>query len=136
MIDPKIAAQAEHMLAGFAEYCGLELQELSAEKCVVSVALRPEHMNLYGFVHGGMIHTLMDNTGGILAAFAHGEIRPVVTGSADVHFLTPVHGERMYAVATMVKAGHSISRVQLGVFDGADTLCAVGLSEYVYTDRH
>ena len=135
MIDPRFAAYTEHILEGFAEYCGLELQELSQEKCIVSVRLRPEHMNLYGFVHGGMIDTLMDNTGGILAAFIHGEYRTVVTGCSDAFFLNPIRGERMYAVATPVKAGRTMTRTQLSVYDGDDRLCTVGYLEYVYTDH-
>ena len=135
MVDPKIAPQAEHMLDYFASHCGIELQDLNREECVLTVQLRPEHMNLYGFVHGGMINTLMDNAGGILAAFAHGDIRPVVTGCADAHFLRPVCGARMKCVATMVKAGRSMARVQLGVYDENDKLCCVGLNEYVYTDN-
>ena len=135
MVDPKIAPQAKHMLDHFASFCGIELQELTKEQCVLAVTLRPEHMNLYGFVHGGMINTIMDNAGGIVAAFAHGPVRPVVTGSADAHFLRPVRGSTMKCVATLVKAGRTMARVQLGVYDENDKLCTVGFNEYVYTDR-
>ena len=134
MVDPKIAPQAKHMLDHFASFCGIELQELNKEQCVLAVTLRPEHMNLYGFVHGGMINTIMDNAGGIAAAFADGEIRPLVTACADAHFLCPVCGTAMKCVATIVKAGHTMARVQLGVYDENDKLCCVGLNEYVYTD--
>ena len=135
MENSKFDPKAEHMLDAFARHCGIELQELNAERCVLSVQLRPEHLNLYGFVHGGMIGTIMDNAGGILAAFAHGEIQSVVTGSSDAHFLRPVCGERMVAVATMVNAGRSVARVQICVYDDEDRLCTVGLNEYFYTDN-
>ena len=135
MSDLKNDAQAKHMLDAFASHCGIELQELSQERCVLAVRLCPEHLNLYGFVHGGMIHTIMDNAGGILASYAHGEPRPVVTACADAHFLYPVRGASMRAVATLVKGGHTMARVQLGVFDETGKLCCTGLNEYVYTDQ-
>ena len=75
------------------------------------------------------------NAGGIVAAFAHGPVRPLVTGSADAHFLRPVCGSTMKCVATLVKAGRTMARVQLGVYDENDKLCTVGFNEYVYTDR-
>lgn len=135
MEGPNIAPQAEHMLDVFARHCGIELQDLNHDTCTLTVQLRPEHLNLYGFVHGGMINTIMDNAGGIAAAFAHGQIRPVVTGCADAHFLRPVRGSAMKCVATLVKAGRTMARVQLGVYDEDDKLCTVGLNEYVYTDN-
>ena len=134
MVDPNIAPQAEHMLDVFARHCGIELQDLNGDTCTLTVQLKPEHLNLYGFVHGGMINTIMDNAGGIAAAFADGEIRPLVTARADAHFLCPVCGTAMKCVATIVKAGHTMARVQLGVYDENDKLCCVGLNEYVYTD--
>ena len=135
MVDPNIAPQVEHMLDVFARHCGIELQDLSGDTCTLTVQLKPEHLNLYGFVHGGMINTIMANAGGIVAAFAHGPVRPVVTGSADAHFLRPVCGSTMKCVATLVKAGRTMARVQLGVYDENDKLCTVGFNEYVYTDN-
>ncbi len=134
--DPGIPEQVRESLRhGFAGYCGLELQELSREKCVITVNLRPEHLNQYGFVHGGMIGTLLDNTGGIMAACAGETIRHVVTSCSDVFYLNPIRGDRMFAVATPVKTGHTMARIQINVFDGAGVLCAAGYAEYVYTDR-
>jgi len=44
----------------FAQFCGIELVEVGPGRAVTRMAVRPEHLNGVGLVHGGAIFTLAD----------------------------------------------------------------------------
>ena len=122
-------------LVGFAPHIGITIDTLEPGHGTGHCDLTPEHFNPYGFAHGGAINALMDTVGGFTASVAHGELRYVVTRSADVHYLRPVLGGTMYAKAEAVKAGKQTCLVRAEVFDEENRLCAEGLLEFFYLDR-
>ena len=92
-------------LVGFAPHIGITIDTLEPGHGTGHCDLTPEHFNPYGFAHGGAINALMDTVGGFTASVAHGELRYVVTRSADVHYVRPLMGSRMDVRCEGIKAG-------------------------------
>ena len=69
----------------FLDYNHIKVVSASPDRAEMAVELVPESRNLYGFMHGGLIYTLLECTAG-LAARQDG--RRYVTQSSHINFLT------------------------------------------------
>ncbi|NBD27527.1 PaaI family thioesterase [Paenibacillus glycinis] len=67
-------------------YLGCELVSADPGRAAISLRLRPEHLNMAGIVHGGVLASLLDNAMGLVAILACPEERTVTTG-LNVHYL-------------------------------------------------
>jgi uncharacterized protein (TIGR00369 family) len=84
-------------------------------RVTLSLLMMPEHANMHGNVHGGVIMKLVDEAAGI-AAIRHAQ-RPVVTVAIDsMTFLSPVHvGELLSCNARVTYVGHTSIEVHVTV---------------------
>ena len=82
---------------------------------VLSQFMQPEHANVRGNVHGGLLMKLMDEAGG-LCATRHAR-RPAVTVAVDtLTFMSPVHvGDLVILEAHMTYAGRTSMEVEVHV---------------------
>ncbi len=135
MSDPGMKEQKNHRLSGFAELCGMQVEDISEGYCKASCELQGRLLNPYGIVHGGATNTLMDTAAGIAAIYSVSPPRFVVTRSADVHYLRPIRGERMTVEARTVKAGQRICLVKADAYDDNNILSASGYFEICYIDN-
>lgn len=74
-------------------------------------------------LHGGVIASVIDIAAVYAAKLANGD--GGATASLSVDYLRPVLGERVEAEATVVRAGRSITWVDVELFDGSK-LAAIG----------
>ena len=117
---------------GFTGYCGIRIDEAGGGLCRAHVALEARHLNPRGFVHGGLLCTLMDVAAGSAAILAHDPPRMMVTQSAEVHYLRPCSGGTLTAEARVLKAGRSVAVVSVEVKDEAEKLVSAGTFELFY----
>ena len=68
----------------FVQLLGVEIVEISPDRSLLRLALRPELLNPHGLVHGGALFTLADNAAGCAAST---DGRVYVTQESDIHFL-------------------------------------------------
>lgn len=61
---------------GFRDHVGLSIDDASDGRASATLAVRPEHLNAHGSVHGGAIATLCDSAMGTALA-ASGTEHPV-----------------------------------------------------------
>ncbi|MFB9325830.1 PaaI family thioesterase [Paenibacillus aurantiacus] len=87
--------------------CGLIRAETG--RAGLCLAIGPEHLNLYGIVHGGVLATFMDNTMGMAAMLAcPGE--KVVTAQLNIHYLQSVSGGVLTCQAGLIhRAGRTLT---------------------------
>jgi uncharacterized protein (TIGR00369 family) len=87
----------------------------SDSRVTLSLVMMPEHANMYGNVHGGVIMKLVDEAAGT-AAMRHAQ-RPVVTVAIDsMTFLSPVHvGELVSCNARVTYVGRTSIEVHVTV---------------------
>ena len=75
MMSPDVREYAERIMemyeAPFARFVGLEISEITRDRVVCYLDLRPELMNSMGRGHGGAVYTLIDHTFAIAANLVH-----------------------------------------------------------------
>ena len=76
------------------EACGISIDEVTQDGARCSMPLTPMHLNAGGVAQGGAVYTLCDTTFAV-AANAGGVL--TVSQCADMHYLRPGAGERLYA---------------------------------------
>ena len=101
----------------FLDYNHIKVVSASPDRAEMAVELVPESRNLFGFMHGGLIYTLLECTAG-LAARQDG--RRYVTQSSHINFLTNCRQGTVRAVAQAVRRGRQLAvfRVQVLAEDG------------------
>ena len=87
---------------------GFDLTTIEAGKVTGEMDLKQDHMQQFGFVHGGVTATILDITMGFsaysLCAVGYG----TVTANISVDYLKPGDGDRIIAIGEVEKAGKSM----------------------------
>ena len=121
-------ARGKEVLAAqpFSKFVGARLLRLSAENVELGLAIKPEHMQQYDFVHGGVLAYLADNAltfaGGIV--LGHG----VVTAEMKINYIKPAIGSELIARASPVSKGRTMVVARCDIYvtnNGVEKLCAV-----------
>ena len=108
----------------FAQHLGIETVRLAEGEADTVMPLKPEHLNLLGTVHGGVLLTLADVATGTAAA-SYGIMD--TTSSGEYHFLRAVRGSSsLRAHAHVVKRGASLIVCGVELYDDADALVGTG----------
>jgi uncharacterized protein (TIGR00369 family) len=93
----------------------MEGKRVGDSQVTLSQVMNPEHVNVLGNVHGGVVMKLIDEAGGLCAA-RHAR-RPTVTVAVDsLEFLTPVHiGDLVTFDAHLTYVGRTSMEVEVCV---------------------
>lgn len=120
--------------SGFRHLIGMRAVEMTADRAVMEILLAPEHLNSQGSVHGGVLASLIDNTGGLAGCYCPNRevLRKAVTLSLTTSFTRAVSSGTIRAVATKKSAGKKIFFSTVDVMDDAGNLVAFGEATYRY----
>ncbi|AKJ29299.1 phenylacetic acid degradation protein [Caldimonas brevitalea] len=110
----------------FSRLLGAELTVLEAGRCELQLPITPELLQQHGFVHGGVVSYLADNS----LTYAGGTMLQlrVVTSEFKLNYLRPAVGERLVARAAAVQAGKSQAVCRCDIYtvhQGEEKLCAI-----------
>ncbi len=109
-----------------AKFLGMDLIEMDAEKGYVKVSFdpRPELLNFNGFIQGGFLAAMMDDTMGF-NVFVHLGMK---TGMASIdlhtHFMRPVAMGKIIVESHVTRAGKSVVFMESKLFDQEGRLAA------------
>lgn len=120
--------------AAFLRNLGTEMTRCEPGFVELSQPVTPMTLQQHGYVHGGVISTLMDIAGGHAAQTLMGERDSVLTVEFKVNMLAPGQGDRLRAEGHVVRAGRRISvgRMELyAVKDDVETLICIGQGTYM-----
>ncbi len=92
----------------FMHHIGFDLTEIEVGRVVGEMELDQIHMQQFGFVHGGVIATLMDITMGFSAYSLMPIDCGVVTANLSVDYMNPGIGDRIKAIGEVEKVGGKI----------------------------
>ncbi len=135
----------EHQIT-FNEFLGFEVTRLASDEVRIGFNMRPELVGhfLYGRLHGGVISSVLDATGGLAVMWAIVENHPQETakqaldrfahlGTIDlrIDYLRSGIGERFVASARIVRLGRRIATTQMSLSNEADRLIATGNGTYI-----
>ncbi len=107
----------------FAEYCGIELIEVSEGRAKAQMRLGPEHLNGLAMAHGGAVFTLADLVFAV-ACNSHGQIAVAV--NVNISFLKAAkEGELLIAEGFENDKNHRLGSYTINVTNETGELLAV-----------
>ena len=101
----------------FLEHTGAKLVKAERGYAEVELHVQPFHLQHLGFIHGGVISTLMDNTGWYAAVSNLDEGYTAVTMEIKINYLKPASGKHLVATASVKRQGRSTSFVTVELHD-------------------
>jgi acyl-CoA thioesterase len=111
----------------FMDHLGIRVVESSPGTVVMAITPGPEHLNLGGIVHGGLLSTLMDSATGwaLHTTLPEGSTPPHL--AVAYRFLSMAHPAiELRATATVLKTGARIGHVRVEIHDTSNRLIATG----------
>ena len=95
---------------------GFRLTEVEEGRAVVETELKPEHLNIWGHAHGGILYSMADIAAGVATRALCG--CHTVTAASSVNYLfASLNARRLRAEGTVIKKGHSLVVSQTEVYD-------------------
>lgn len=100
----------------FLDYIGCSVDRSDKEEARLSIELRQEHLQHIGYIHGGVISTLADNTGWyVLKPYLDAD-QTAMTQVLTVNYLHPGKGKKLTALGKLVKMGKQTAFVTVELF--------------------
>lgn len=123
--DEQATRVVEHMMQHdlFSQWLGIQVVEIKEGYSKIKMTVRPEMINGFGIVHGGIAFSLGDSC----FAFACNN-RNVVSVALDtaINFIKPVHvGDELTAEAKEIHNGKSTGLYQISISNQKDHIVAV-----------
>ncbi|SFI73057.1 uncharacterized domain 1-containing protein [Paenibacillus sp. UNC496MF] len=106
-------------------YLGFELVTAESGKAVIALQVRPEHLNMAGIVHGGVLASMLDNAMGLVAILACPGDGTVTTG-LNVHYLRPSSEGRLTCEAALIHRSRRTLTLEGRIADNKGDLLAWG----------
>jgi len=104
-----------------------EIVELAPGRLILGMPFQDAFTQQHGFVHAGIISSLLDTACGFAAFSLMEEGAGVLTAEFKTSLLAPARGERFTAVAEVVRSGRTLTFCEARAFaetDGSSTLIA------------
>lgn len=108
MSDAFLRVQASFDRQQAMKLIGTELVSVSAGEVELALPFRPELTQQAGFVHAGVMTTLLDSACGYAALTAMAPGQEVVSVEFKMNLLAPAVGERFRAVGKVRRAGRTL----------------------------
>ena len=115
----------------FLNFIDCKLEEVEAGKVVISLENKKEFSQALGFMHGGMVASMLDTASGFAAFSILEEGKHVVTSDLKINYLRPVVCKRVICVGEVLKAGKKLIVVESKVLDEENKILAKMLGTMV-----
>jgi uncharacterized protein (TIGR00369 family) len=128
--DPAYAARvrASFERQGAMRLIGARLTELRPGHCAIELPYRADLTQQHGYIHAGIVSAIADSAGGYAGFSLFPADASVLTVEYKLNLLAPAAGERLIAVADVVKPGRTLAITRGEVYAetaGRRTLCAI-----------
>lgn len=109
--DPDFAARvaASFVRQQFMQMLSAELQLVEAGRVEIGLSARPELTQQHGFVHAGVVTSLLDTACGYAALSLMPSGSAVLTVELKVNLLAPATGIRLLAHGEVLRAGRTLT---------------------------
>lgn len=131
-------ALGQHVLESqsFSVMLGTRIVAFNQHETVLELDVKPEFLQQFGFVHGGVLSYLADNA----LTFAGGSVLGVniVTAEYKVNYVRPAKGMLLRARSSVIAAGKRQAVCSCSIFvvdDDQEILCAVAQGTIMATER-
>jgi len=113
---------------GVMRLIGARMTELLPGYCSIELPYRDDLTQQHGYIHAGIVGTIVDSAGGYAGFTLFPVDASVLTAEYKLNLLAPARGERLIAVGEVVKSGRTLVVVRGEVHAeaaGKRTLCAL-----------
>ena len=113
---------------------GTEMSRCEPGFVELTQPVTPVALQHHGYVHGGVISTLMDIVGGHAAQTLMGAEDSVLTVEFKINMLAPGDGETLRAEGHVVRPGRNITVCRMDLYavkEGVETLICIGQGTYM-----
>ena len=117
-------------------FLGFKLTEWKEGFARLEMPVRPEHRNTVGFLHGGVIASLLDIAGAVSGSFGASEEYVSVTINLNCNYLSPLRADTVVAEGELIRANKSLFFAEARLFDPEHKrLCATASGTYKRQER-
>lgn len=88
---------------------GAKIAEVAPGYCAIDLVPRPELSQQHGYVHAGVVSTIVDTAGGYAGFTLFPEHSSVLTVEFKLNLLAPAEGDRLVAEGFVVKPGRRLA---------------------------
>jgi len=104
--DPRVRASFARQ--GAMRLIGARLRELAPGYCAITLVPRPEVAQQHGYVHAGIVGSIVDSAGGYAGFTLFPADSSVLTVEFKLNLLAPADGELLVAEGFVVKPGRTL----------------------------
>jgi uncharacterized protein (TIGR00369 family) len=122
--------------SAFHRWMGMAVAEASRGEVTVTLDASPQHANLQGLIHGGLLATLADTSMGLAVRTQVEPGRRHVTIQLGINYLRPGRPGRLEARGRTLRVGNQIAYAEADVLDESGRLLARAHGTYSVTDAH
>ena len=130
----------------FNKVLGLRVKSLKLEEVKLKFEMKEEFIGNYiqGILHGGVISSVLDATGGIIATIGtlqkmadypieeiKNRMKKVGTIDLRVDYLRPGRGDYFISTGSIMRAGRKVSVTRMELHNDKNLLLAVGTGTYI-----
>ncbi len=130
----------------FNRYLGIEVEDLTLERAIINISSREELQGNYmqKILHGGVISSVIDLSGGIIAqSHAIKQMKDVTVGemimrfgkmstlNIRVDYLRPGAGNNFRCISKVIRAGNKVAVAQMELFNENDEIISMGTGSYL-----
>lgn len=116
----------------FIEHLGFELLQFEGGASAVRLTPRPEHLNIFGKVHGGVLMTLMDTTMAQAARSVQTD-HGAITIEMKTSFFAAVEGSApVEAKGRLIHRTRSLAFVEATIYSAGGQACAHATGTFKY----
>lgn len=103
----------------FMQYNHIEIDSVTLDEAAMSLDIRKDSTNIYGFVHGGALFTMADCCAGLTA---RSDGRQYVTQNASVNFIHNVKSGHLTAHGKTISRGRHVCVVSVEIISETGSL--------------
>lgn len=119
--------------SGFIKHNNISIKEVTENNTILEAILTKDSLNPYGMAHGGLVFALADTSMGILSKVKTG--KDAVTVNSQIDYLRPATGEKLTAVAEIIKIGKTIVVLKATIFNEQNKEVAIANSTYYVIEK-
>jgi acyl-CoA thioesterase len=112
------------------ELLGFDVESVHDGRAIFRLDVRPNHTQIHGVVHGGIIAALADTTGAIAAYTVVPRGIELATLELKINYLEPVPGGRVKAEARVLRSGRNFIVTECEIFNESGSLAAKALMTF------
>lgn len=123
-------ARQDPGIGPLADLLGVRRGPMADGRCRFDLTVRPDHMNPYGVVHGGVLYTLVDYAMGGALVTRLGPGERCATLEVKIQYLAPVSAGELRAEARVVERSKRVGVLEARVHADGDRLVALATGTF------